>query len=169
MNLNLKENKKLRELIAYLIFGVMTTAVSMLIYFIVLLGGEHILLLSPEDANFYYVRLVGEILQWVGGVLFAFFTNKKWVFTEADQSVSTLKQLRIFAGSRLLTLGLDAALTFGVVWLLQNTGYNEFTLSLIIMNLTVTADLISKLVAAVFVLISNYFISKIFVFKNKKN
>ena len=63
MNLNLKENKKLRELIAYLIFGVMTTAVSMLIYFIVLLGGEHILLLSPEDANFYYVRLVGEILQ----------------------------------------------------------------------------------------------------------
>ena len=169
MKLNIKENQKLRELIAYLFFGVLTTAVSMLIYFLVLFGGEHILLLSPEDVRFYYVRLAGEILQWIGGVLFAFFTNKKWVFTEADQNVSTLKQLRIFAGSRLLTLGLDAALTFGVVWLLQNTGYKDFTLSFIVITITVTADLISKIVAAVFVVISNYFISKIFVFKNKKN
>jgi len=168
MKLSLKENKKLRELIAYLIFGVLTTAVSMLIYFIILWAGEHLLALSPEGGAFYYVRIVAEILQWVGGVLFAFFTNKKWVFTEADQEVSTLKQLRIFAGSRLLTLGLDALLTFGTVWILQTAGYKEFTLTFII-TLTVTADLISKIVAAVFVVISNYFISKIFVFKNKKN
>ena len=168
MKLSLKENKKLRELIAYLIFGVLTTAVSMLIYFIILWAGEHLLALSPEGGAFYYVRIVAEILQWVGGVLFAFFTNKKWVFTEADQEVSTLKQLRIFAGSRLLTLGLDALLTFGTVWILQTVGYKEFTLTFII-TLTVTADLISKIVAAVFVVISNYFISKIFVFKNKKN
>ena len=168
MKLGLKENKKLRELIAYLIFGVLTTAVSMLIYFIILWAGEHLLALSPEGGAFYYVRIVAEILQWVGGVLFAFFTNKKWVFTEADQEVSTLKQLRIFAGSRLLTLGLDALLTFGTVWILQTAGYKEFTLTFII-TLTVTADLISKIVAAVFVVISNYFISKIFVFKNKKN
>ena len=168
MKLSLKENKKLRELIAYLIFGVLTTVVSMLIYFIILWAGEHLLALSPEGGAFYYVRIVAEILQWVGGVLFAFFTNKKWVFTEADQEVSTLKQLRIFAGSRLLTLGLDALLTFGTVWILQTAGYKEFTLTFII-TLTVTADLISKIVAAVFVVISNYFISKIFVFKNKKN
>ncbi len=168
MKLGLKENKKLRELIAYLIFGVLTTAVSMLIYFIILWAGEHLLALSPEGGAFYYVRIVAEILQWVGGVLFAFFTNKKWVFTEADQEVSTLKQLRIFAGSRLLTLGLDALLTFGTVWILQTAGYREFSLTFII-TLTVTADLISKIVAAVFVVISNYFISKIFVFKNKKN
>ncbi len=168
MKLNLKENKKLRELIAYLIFGVLTTAVSMLIYFIILWAGEYLLSLSPEDGAFYYVRIVAEILQWAGGVLFAFFTNKKWVFTEADQEVSTLKQLQIFAGSRLLTLGLDAILTFGTVWLLQTAGYREFALTFII-TLTVTADLISKIVAAVFVVISNYFISKIFVFKNKKN
>ena len=140
----------------------------MLIYFIILWAGEHLLALSPECGAFYYVRIVAEILQWVGGVLFAFFTNKKWVFTEADQEVSTLKQLRIFAGSRLLTLGLDALLTFGTVWILQTAGYKEFTLTFII-TLTVTADLISKIVAAVFVVISNYFISKIFVFKNKKN
>ena len=168
MKLSLKENKKLRELIAYLIFGVLTTVVSMLIYFVILWVGEHLLALSPEGGAFYYVRIVAEILQWVGGVLFAFFTNKKWVFTEADREVSTLKQLRIFAGSRLLTLGLDALLTFGTVWLLQTAGYKEFTLTFII-TLTVTADLISKIVAAVFVVISNYFISKIFVFKNKKN
>ena len=168
MKLSLKENKKLRELIAYLIFGVLTTAVSMLIYFIILWSGEHLLLLSPEGGAFYYVRIVAEILQWAGGVLFAFFTNKKWVFTEADQEVSTLKQLRIFAGSRLLTLGLDALITFGTVWILQTAGYKEFALTFII-TLPVTADLISKIAAAVFVVISNYFISKIFVFKNKKN
>lgn len=168
MKLSLKENKKLRELISYLFFGVLTTAVSTFIYFVILWLGEHLLALSAEDGRFYYVRLVAEIVQWVGGVLFAFFTNKKWVFTEADKSVSSIKQLRIFAGSRLLTLGLDALLTFGTVWLLQAAEYKEFDLSFII-TVTVSADLISKIVAAVFVVVSNYFISKVFVFKNKQN
>ncbi len=167
MNLNIKENKKLRELLMYLIFGVLTTAVSLLIYFITLWCGEYILRLSPSGGEFYYVRLVGEVLQWVGGVLFSFFTNKKWVFTEADQDVSALKQLQVFAGSRLVTLGLDAGLTLGTVWLLQTAGYEPFTFSFII-TVAITADLISKAVSAVFVVVINYFISKLLVFRNKK-
>ncbi len=151
----------------YIVFGVLTTAVSLLIYFIVLEVGEHLLSLSPDSGAFYYVRLVGEVLQWVGGVLFSFFTNKKWVFTEADQSASTVKQLEVFAGSRLVTLGLDAGLTLGTVWLLQTVGYEAFTLKFII-SVAVTADLISKAVSAVFVVVINYFISKLLVFRSKK-
>ena len=107
-----------------------------------------------------YCYIFDVILTWFVIIVISPINN--WRF------FPTLKQLRIFAGSRLLTLGLDALLTFGTVWILQTAGYKEFTLTFII-TLTVTADLISKIVAAVFVVISNYFISKIFVFKNKKN
>ena len=100
-------------------------------------------------------------------VLFAFFTNKKWVFTDADRDVSTLKQLSVFAGGRLVTLGLDALVTFGTVALLQSAGYLEFTVNILI-SLTVTADLIAELVASVIVVVTNYFISKLFVFKKAK-
>ena len=162
---------KYREIIMYLIFGVLTTVVGIGTYTLIFIFAEHGLKLDLSDKGtpiYLTVYLSAQILHWIAAVLFAFFTNKKWVFTEADQEVSTLKQLRIFAGSRLLTLGLDALLTFGTVWILQTAGYKEFTMTFII-TLTVTADLISKIVAAVFVVISNYFISKIFVFKNKKN
>ena len=162
--ISLKENKRLKELIAYLFFGVLTTLVSFLTYFTVLLVGEYVIGLDPNANEFYTVRVVGEILQWVFSVLFAFFTNKKWVFTDANQNASTLKQLRIFAGSRLITLGIDAFLTFGTVWLLQALGYQEFTVSFII-TLSITADLISKEVSSVFVVVINYFISKLLVFK----
>ena len=160
-------NKTARELVAYLVFGVLTTAVALLTYFGVLAFGEHVLSIEPTASGFYFVRLAAEILQWVLAVLFAFFTNKKWVFTDADKDVSTLKQLGVFASTRLLTLGLDTLITFGTVWLLQTVGYEEFSVKFLI-TLNVTADLIAKTIASVAVVISNYFISKLFVFKKKR-
>lgn len=162
-----KSKDRLREIVAYLIFGVLTTAVGMLTYFGILWLGESVLSISPSTNEFYFVRIAAELLHWVAAVLFAFFTNKRWVFTSADSEASTLKQLTVFAGGRVLTLGLDTAVTLGTVWLLQATGYEALTLSFII-TLTVSADFIAKMVASVFVVVSNYFISKIFVFKDKK-
>ncbi len=159
-------SKTVREIAIYLIFGVLTTAVAMLTYFGVLWAGETILAIEPTENDFYYVRLAAEILQWIIAVLFAFFTNKKWVFTDADRDVSTLKQLGIFASGRLVTLGLDTLITFGSVWLLQKVGYAEFSLNILI-TLSVSADFIAKMAASVVVVISNYFISKLFVFKKK--
>lgn len=132
-------------------------------YFGTLWMGEYLLKLSPEDKIFNVVRVVAEILQWVLAVLFAFFTNKKWVFTNADDSISTTKQLVRFSASRLATLGADALITFGTVWILLGVGYREFS----IWKIPITADIIAKLLASVVVVISNYVISKLFVFKKK--
>ena len=162
-----KNKDNLREIAVYLIFGVLTTVVSMATYFGTLWFGERIMLISPDNAKFNLVRIVAEILQWVLAVLFAFFTNKKWVFKDADSSVSTGTQLLRFSTSRLATLGLDALITLGTVWILLALGYQAITL----LGFAISADLIAKLAASVVVVISNYILSKLFVFKanNRKN
>ncbi len=159
----MKNKGNLREIAVYLLFGVLTTAVSMGTYFGVLFAGEKLLFISPDDKIFNVVRVVAEVLQWLLAVLFAFFTNKKWVFTDADDSVSTTQQLMRFSASRLATLGVDALITFGTVWILQGVGYDEKS----VLGIAISADLIAKLLASVVVVISNYVLSKLFVFKKK--
>ena len=152
---------KYRELIVYLVFGVITTAVSMGVYFGILLFAEHVVSISPDEARFNAVRLIAQIIQWIAGVLVAFFTNKKWVFNAGGTtSKETSIELSKFALGRVGTLGLDTALTFGTVWLLGALNYVPFKFILIF-----TADLWSKIVASIVVIITNYLISKFIVFK----
>ena len=158
------ENKeKIREIVSYLIFGVLTTAVGMGTYFGILWLGENALNISPDSNAFNIVRVVAQLIHWVAAVLFAFFTNKKWVFTNAESGVSTAAQLLKFAASRLATLGLDTVITFGTVWILQALAYQTVS----IIGIPISADLISKVVASVVVIVSNYVLSKLFVFKDK--
>lgn len=155
--------KKHREIIAYLVFGVITTAVSMGVYFLILAVAEYLGGISPEAAEFNAVRLAAQVLQWIAGVLVAFFTNKNWVFNAGGTSTNeTARELGAFALGRVGTLGLDTLLTFGTVWILNAFNYVPFKLIL-----TFTADLWSKIVASVVVIISNYVISKFLVFNKK--
>ena len=155
--------EKYREIITYIFFGIITTAVSMGVYFAILILAEHIGGISPEEARFNVIRLVAQIVQWVAGVLVAFFTNKKWVFNAGGTTKKeTAKELLSFSLGRVGTLGLDTALTFGTVWMLNALNYVPFKFIL-----TFTADLWSKIVASVVVIITNYVISKFFVFKKK--
>ena len=152
---------KYREIIVYLIFGVITTAVSMGAYFGILLFAEYIMAISPDEARFNAVRLIAQIIQWIAGVLVAFFTNKKWVFNAGGTTNrETSIELSKFALGRVGTLGLDTALTFGTVWILNAMNYVPFKFIL-----TFTADLWSKIVASIVVIITNYLISKFIVFK----
>jgi putative flippase GtrA len=154
---------KYREIITYIFFGIITTAVSMGVYFAILLFAEHVGKISPNESTFNVVRLIAQIIQWVAGVLVAFFTNKKWVFNAGGTTKKeTAKELLNFSLGRVGTLGLDTALTFGTVWLLNALNYVPFKFIL-----TFTADLWSKIVASVVVIITNYVISKFFVFKKK--
>ena len=97
-------------------------------------------------------------------MLFAFFTNKKWVFTDAEEDVSTFRRLVTFSAGRLITLGIDYAVTlFGALMLSKLIpALVEYSVLGITLNM---ADLISKVVAAVIVIVCNYFFSKLFVFK----
>lgn len=154
---------KYREIIAYLFFGVITTAVSMAVYFAILAIAEHVAHVSPDEPIFNVIRLIAQALQWIAGVLVAFFTNKKWVFGAGDTSRrETMQELSKFALGRVGTLGLDTLLTFGTVWVLDAAGYVPFKFVL-----TFSADLWSKIVASIVVIISNYVISKFLVFKKK--
>ena len=153
--------EKYREIISYLFFGVITTLVSMGVYFAILKSGELLFRISPEEREFNGVRLVAQVLQWVAGVLVAFYTNKRWVFNaRSTDKRQTSLELSKFAAGRLGTLGLDTVLTFGTVWLLNALSYEPFKLVL-----TFTADLWSKIVSSVVVIVTNYIISKFIVFK----
>ena len=162
--------QKYNMAIRYLFFGVLTTLVGWVTYFSILLGGKMLLGLPSADtssAKYIAVYTAAQIIQWIAAVCFAFFTNKKWVFTDADQDASTLRQLGVFAGGRVITFLVDYAVTlFGAIALSSllpalncvEIGGRELNIN----------EICAKLAAAVIVVISNYFFSKIFVFKSKK-
>ena len=130
-----------REVIMYLIFGVLTTVVSLVVYYALIFT-----ILNPENA----IQLqIANILSWIAGVAFAYVTNRKYVFESKEEN--KLKELSKFVTSRLVTLFLDMFIMFvGVTCLKGN-------------------DKIVKLISQVLVIIGNYVFSKIFVFKKKIN
>ena len=156
--------EKYREIILYLIFGVLTTAVSFITYFLLFHVGVSLI----GQAYEWYIRIAAQILQWVAGVLFAFFTNKKYVFGDTNtQTRHMWRKLAEFSASRVLTLVLDTVLTFGMVALLGALSYEAILLPLV--KIPLSADLIAKCVAAVFVIVGNYILSKIFVFRKERS
>lgn len=128
---------KYKEIINYLIFGVLTTVVSLLVYYISVYT-----FLNPENA----VQLqIANILSWIAGVAFAYFTNRKFVFESKEKN--KLKEAGKFVSARLVTLIMDMIIMYlGVTILLLN-------------------DKIIKLISQIVIIVSNYVFSKLFVFK----
>ena len=162
--------KKHEEIIKYLFFGVLTTVVGWAVYFGVLFGMKAVMAIPVEDttsAKYLAAYTVAQVVQWVAAVLFAFFTNRKWVFTEADKSDPMVKQLGVFAGGRVMTFALDYGVTY----------FGAFALGAMLpwaskmeifsreWNLN---EIAAKVISAVVVIIGNYFFSKLFVFKEKR-
>ena len=130
-----------KEVIMYLIFGVLTTVVSLAVYYALIFT-----ILNPDNA----IQLqIANILSWIAGVAFAYVTNRKYVFESKE--TNKVKELSKFVTSRLVTLFLDMFIMFvGVTCLKGN-------------------DKIVKLISQVLVIIGNYIFSKIFVFRKKKD
>ena len=155
--------EKYREIVMYTIFGVLTTVVGLGTYFGILALAEHVLHLSPEDpAVWWWVRLAAQVLHWIAAVTFAYVTNKRLVFRA--EGGNELVRIGKFFATRLFSLGLDTAATFGTAFVLEASGYRAFTF----LSVTFTADLWSKVVASIVVLIVNYVLSKFLVFTDKK-
>ena len=129
----------LREIIAYLIVGVLTTIVSLVSYYLVT-----VTFLDPNNP----IELqIANIISWILAVAFAYFTNRKYVFESKEPN--KLKEATKFVASRLVTLGLDMLTMFIMV-------------SVLAIN-----DKLSKLVSQVIVIVGNYLISKLIVFKKQ--
>ena len=131
---------KKKEIILYLIFGVLTTVVSLLTYYICT-----ITFLNPNNA----IEIqIANIISWIIAVLFAYITNRIFVFKSKEKNIS--KELISFIGSRISTLLIEMLTMFLFVSLLQ---FN---------------DKIIKIIAQIIVIIGNYITSKLFVFKKDK-
>lgn len=127
--------EKYRELISYLFFGVLTTAVNFIVY----LPVYNILGLSASVSN---------MIAWVVAVVFAYFVNKIYVFRSLDWSRKTvIPELTKFVAARVLSGVLETGILLVTVDIL---GWNGN---------------IWKFVTQVLVVISNYVFSKLIVFR----
>ena len=156
----------------YLIFGVLTTVVSFSVYFTILWGGRALFDIPASDTTggaYLAVYTAAQIISWICAVLFAFATNRAWVFTDADRSSGIFSQLAAFSCGRLITLGLDYLITYAGGLLLA---YAAPSLSLVYIGLLDKSininEVLAKAAAAVAVIIGNYIFSKLFVFRKPK-
>lgn len=132
---------KYKEIINYLIFGILTTIVSLITYYLLVLT-----ILNP----FKPLELqIANILSWITCVTFAYITNRKYVFNSNDKNI--IKEGLKFYSSRLTTLFIDMILMFIFV---SKLNFN---------------DKLIKIIVQIIIIILNYIISKLIVFKNKEN
>ncbi len=143
--------KKYRELITYIIFGVLTTIVSLVSFKIFdSLLGEKLYLLT-------------NIMSWIFAVSFAYITNKLWVFeSKSWQGKTVIKELLGFVGARLFSLGVEEL----GLWLLIDILHTG-ALRLSILSLDINGNMIAKVIMQIVVIILNYVFSKLVVFKKK--
>ena len=87
-----------REMILYIVFGVLTTVLNLVIYFVMTEG-------MAQNESFSY------FIAWVVAVAFAFVTNKKFVFSsKTKRAKAVLYELATFVGGRLLTFAIGEVL-----------------------------------------------------------
>ena len=127
--------RKHYDILAYLFFGVLTTAVNYVVY----LPCYNLLQLSAAVSN---------VIAWVAAVAFAYVTNKPFVFRSHDWSAKTVvPELTKFVGSRVASGALETGIIFVTVDLMMWNGN------------------VMKLITSVLVVIINYVASKLLVFK----
>lgn len=131
--------KRYEEIIIYLIVGVVNTIVSWAACFL----AELVL-----NADISWQNTLINTIGWIAGVIFGYFANRKFVFKSTNPEL--WKEFAAFAGGRVSTLLLDILIMF-------------VTVNLIHMNYWIAKIFISS----VLVMIANYVLSKVFVFKKK--
>lgn len=139
----LKIYKKYEEIVNYLIVGVLTTVVSLVVKW-----GLLFTVLNPKNALQLQISV---IISWVAAVTFAYITNRIFVFKSKSKNI--LKEIISFFGARLLTLGMEMLIMWFFITLLKLDSDKWV--------------LIWTLAVQVIVTILNYVFSKLFVFKKK--
>lgn len=132
---------KHKEVILYLIFGVLTTLVNLLV--------KYALLFTVLEASNAFELQVAVVISWIIAVLFAYFTNRKFVFE--SKNINKIKEFISFVIARITTLLLEM-----------------FIMWFFITFLKLDSDLyvlIFTAISQVLVIVGNYILSKIFVFK----
>lgn len=147
--------RKYREVISYLFWGVMTTIVSWGSYSLfALLFKKQIDVVQLFGIEMSIVVLVSNILSWICAFLFAFITNKLWVFESKSWKADVcLPEISKFFSARALT----GLLEIVAVPLLVGLGLNQTILGV--------EGMAAKVMVSVAVVVLNYIFSKLFIFK----
>ena len=128
--------KKHEEGINYLIFGFLAFVLNYILYFI-----------FADTIAMHY--MAATVLSWVLTVVFAYWTNRTFVFKSKNkEAVSVVREFASFIGARVATEGLEIALMYALV------------------DICSINDKISKLVCQAIVILANYVLSKIWIFKD---
>ncbi len=134
---NISWYNKYKEALLYLFFGVCTTLVNLVT--------KWILLLTVINSSNAIQLQVAIIISWIVSVLFAYVTNRKYVFESKSKSI--FKEISSFFGSRVVTLVLEMIIMYIFVTVLN---FNVYLFTII---------------SQVLVIVLNYVFSKLFVFK----
>lgn len=135
---------KYKEIIMYIIFGGLTTLVNWVTY---------TLLVHYTNAGI----TISNAVAWIVSVIFAFITNKLWVFeSKSTKPKMLIKEFISFIASRALT----GVMEIICVPLLVKIGLDQTIFRI--------EGAWSKLIVSVAVVILNYVFSKLIVFKKKK-
>ena len=131
---------KYKEIILYVFFGGLTTAVNWVSYLLLvsIMGG------AESTSAVMTATIVSQILS----ILFAYFTNRKWVFESKVRGAKPIAvEMTKFFGCRGASIVLDIIVMFVGVSVLH-------------LN-----DAVMKLLSNVLIVIVNYLFSKVFIFK----
>ena len=130
--------KKYKDIILYCFFGALTTLVNIVLY----------------NVCFYLLstgNLWANIISWIASVLFAYITNKLWVFSSKSFKLNVIvKEMLSFFGCRVFTGLLDILIMYIAVDRLHLTAW------------------LFKILSNIIVIILNYVASKCIIFKKEK-
>lgn len=135
-----------RETISYVIVGVLTTAVDYVVFFLV---NEA---LKKAGANPTASSQAATVVSWFAAVLFAYVTNKFFVFQSKDMSLKgVLREMVSFFAAR----GISGLCVLFMMWLcVDRLSMNEY---------------IAKILTSLFNLVFNYVASKLFIFRKRQD
>lgn len=120
-----------KELISYVVFGAFTTLINIAVYFIF-------------TDIFHINYIIANIVSWFVSVMFAYVTNRIWVFESDNENVA--KEVFLFYGGRIFTVVVDTLLM------------------ILFIDVLSIGNFVSKITVSIIVIILNYLFSKWVVF-----
>ncbi len=135
--------KKYEEIINYLIMGILTTLVNIII--------KWLLLYTVLDAKNSLQLQIAIIISWICAVIFAYITNRIYVFKSKNTNI--IKEIFDFFSARVLTLVME----MGIMW---------FFITFLKLDSKLFVALWTVLTQGL-VIILNYILSKLFIFKKE--
>jgi len=130
--------RKYQEAIDYLFWGGVAFVLSMVLFYIF----ANMMMIEEQIAN---------VITWIICVIFTYLTNRTFVFKSKTTGMKAItKEFTEFTTARLATLVLENIVLF------------------ICIDLLLWHNMIAKLIGQFLVIVSNYILSKLWIFKKKE-